>query len=125
MLEPLSLTVGTYMLAGFAGMGSYARSSTGVSPESGILRKAANTVNNAARRSESLFGWKSKTLQQLRGAVAEGIESGTDDDAVNVDPRALALAEAFIDVLPEGFPLPEFALEPDGSISLDWIRAWP
>lgn len=124
MLEPLSLTVGTYMLAGFAGLGSYARSSTGVSLESGILRKAANTVNIAARRSESLFGWKTKTLQQLRATVAESIESGADDDdAVDIDPRALALAEAIVDVLPEGFPLPEFASEPDGSISMDWIRS--
>ena len=124
MFEPLSLTVGTYMLAGFAGLGSYARSSTGVSPESALLRQAADAVNKTARTSESLFGWKTKALHQLRVMVSENDDAGLDDpDATGIDPRALAVAEAIVEVLPEGFPLPEFAAEPDGSISLDWIRS--
>jgi len=126
MLEPLSLTLGTYMLAGFAGLGNYARSSTGVSPESVILQQAANAVNKTAQTSESLFGWKTKSLHQLRLMATENADAGLGDpEATGIDPRALAMAEAIIDVLPEGFPLPEFAAEPDGSISLDWIRSRP
>jgi hypothetical protein len=37
--------------------------------------------------------------------------------------NALLLAERFVRLLPEGFPAPEFAIEPDGLISLDWIRS--
>jgi hypothetical protein len=33
------------------------------------------------------------------------------------------LAAEFIRVLPEDVPLPEFAPEPDGSLSLDWIQS--
>lgn len=32
-------------------------------------------------------------------------------------------AEAFLRALPDGLPMPEFASEPDGSISLDWIQS--
>ena len=40
--------------------------------------------------------------------------SGTD---------AVMLAERFLRALPYRIPLPELAVEPDGSISLDWIRS--
>ena len=32
-------------------------------------------------------------------------------------------AEKFIRAMPEDIPMPEFADEPDGNISLDWIRS--
>jgi hypothetical protein len=32
-------------------------------------------------------------------------------------------SEDFVRVLPTGVPLPDFAPEPDGSISLDWIQS--
>jgi hypothetical protein len=35
---------------------------------------------------------------------------------------ALQNAEMFLRALPEDLPTPEFAPEPDGSISLDWIH---
>ena len=33
------------------------------------------------------------------------------------------MAESFLRALPEGVRIPEFAPEPDGSISLDWIQS--
>ena len=43
--------------------------------------------------------------------------------AVAIDPIAILLTGRFVRALPEGVPLPEFTPEPDGSISLDWIRS--
>ncbi len=43
--------------------------------------------------------------------------------AIAVDPIALQNAEAFVRMLPESIPMPEFAAEPDGAISLDWIQS--
>ena len=40
-----------------------------------------------------------------------------------IDPMAMINAEAFVRALPIGVPLPEFAPEPDGSVSLDWIQS--
>ena len=40
-----------------------------------------------------------------------------------VETGALQKAEDLIRTLPEGFPLPEVAPEPDGSLSMDWIRS--
>ena len=40
-----------------------------------------------------------------------------------VSHDAALQAEAFIQALPEGLPLPEYACEPGGSISLDWIQS--
>ena len=124
MFEPLSLTVGTYLLAGFAGFGNYARASSAVSPEATVLREAAGALAKTAETSESLFGGKMKALSQLHAMVTDCAEPGWDGgDAVGIDPRAHALARAIIETLPEDFPMPEFAPEPDGAISLDWIRS--
>ena len=124
MLEPLSLTDSADMPSGFADLGNYARLSSGVSPESALLRRSANAVNRRARTSESLFGWKTKALEQLWAVVAESANTGSDGtDAAGIDPRALEMAETIIEVWPRGIPLPEFAAEPDGAISLDWIRS--
>jgi len=51
-------------------------------------------------------------------------EPGWDgNDALPLDHLAVFKAIALILALPEGVPLPEFAPEPDGSISLDWISS--
>lgn len=114
------MTVDTCMIAGFAGLGNYARSSTGVSPESRFLRRAADAVGRSAHALQSLYGWKTKPLQQLWAVVAEASAGG---DSGGIDPRALATTEALVAALPKEFPMPEFAAEPDGSLSLDWIRS--
>ena len=40
-----------------------------------------------------------------------------------IDPMAILNAEAIVRALPIGVPLPEFAPEPDGSVSLDWTQS--
>lgn len=60
----------------------------------------------------------------LWSLVTECGEPGWDgNDALPLDHRAVSKAVAFIRALPEGVPLPEFAPEPDGSLSLDWISS--
>ena len=40
-----------------------------------------------------------------------------------VHPVAVLQAKSFLRTLPDGVSLPEFSIEPDGSISLDWIES--
>jgi len=121
MPEPVSTTVGIYCL-GYAALNAYARQGSAVSQEAAALTRAASALVRSAEDSQSLFGRKSAFLSGLRALAAECSEADWDGEAAApVDGAALASAEAFIRALPEEIPLPEYAPEPDGSLSLDWI----
>jgi hypothetical protein len=45
------------------------------------------------------------------------------EDAAAIDPIAVVWAKRLVHALPDGMSTPEFAPEPDGSISLDWITS--
>ncbi len=123
MPEPVSTTIGICWL-GYAAAQGYARGSSAVSSEAQHVREAVSAVVQLAERSQALFGDKAAALSQLRALANECAEPGWDgDDACVVNPLAVFRAEAFIRALPDGFPLPEFAAEPDGSVSLDWIQS--
>lgn len=95
-----------------------------ISAEARAVRKAATEVAQSTERSMALFGEKAAALSQLAALAIECAENGWDGDAaVGIDPIAVRAAERFIRALPEDRPLPEFAPDPDGSISLDWIAA--
>lgn len=67
---------------------------------------------------------KASVLSQVQALVKECARSGWDaDEAEPISKGAAIRAADFIRALPEGFPLPELAPEPDGSISFDWIRS--
>lgn len=67
---------------------------------------------------------KVTVLSQLQALVTECAGFGWDaSEAEPVSECAAIRAADFIRALPEGFPLPELAPEPDGSISLDWFRS--
>jgi hypothetical protein len=60
----------------------------------------------------------------LRALANECTEPDWDgNEARALDPLAILMAETFVRALPDSLPLPEFAPEPDGSISLDWIQS--
>jgi len=64
------------------------------------------------------------TISQLRQLANDCAEPGWDgSEAYPIDPDALQNAEEFVRLLPYGFPDPECAPDPDGSISLDWIQS--
>jgi hypothetical protein len=81
-------------------------------------------VVKSVERSLVLFGEKAAALSRLAALVEECADPGWDGaEAVPLNPIAVSTVRRFIRSLPDGIPLPEFAPEPDGSISLDWIAS--
>lgn len=122
MPEPVS-TLGL-LFGGYAAMNTWSRSGSAVSNEAGVVRRAAAALVESAQRSQLWFGAKAAAISQIWGLVTECDEPGWDGDGAQpVDRVAASVAAEFILALPDGVPLPEFAPEPDGSISLDWIQS--
>lgn len=122
MPEPLS-TLGLCFV-GYTALTVYARGGSAVSTEARAAQKVATELVESVERSVVLFGKKGETISQLRAMANECSEPGWDgDEAAAAHPDAVYLAEQFVRALPAGIPLPEFAPEPDGSVSLDWIKA--
>lgn len=102
----------------FVGQGS------AVSREADVVRIAAASVAEARERSQALFGRKAGAISELLALESEcGNEGWDGHGAAPVDQVAVLMVERFLRALPDRMPLPEFAAEPDGSISLDWIRS--
>ena len=91
-----------------------------VSPEARAIREALDAIRESLERSQSLFGPKAALISGIWSLVSERPAPEGEYEPV-VDRTAWR--ETFIRVLPEGLPLPEVAREPDGGISLDWIRS--
>jgi hypothetical protein len=98
-----------------------ARERSAVSPAAQAVRKAASEVVERAERTRT-FGRKADAISQI-WALANDCASldWNGEGALPIAQVAVFEAAAFIRALPDGIPLPEFAPEPDGSISLDWI----
>ena len=94
-----------------------------ISPEARAVRERAQQVARSGEESVALFGAKQAALAQLSDLVRESREQAEHEDQQPVSHAAAAWARAFILALPDNVPLPELAAEPDGSISLDWIRS--
>jgi hypothetical protein len=81
-------------------------------------------IVNSVETSQALFGRKAAVIAQIWTLVNECAQPGWDgDEAEPVDRFAAFRAADVIRALPSGVPLPEIAPEPDGDISLDWIRS--
>ncbi len=112
------------MFVSYAAMQPFARGSSAISMEAQAVRKAACDVVHHAERSQSLFGSKATAISDVWKLADECSEEGWDgDEALAIDDLAVAGAVALIRALPEGTPMPEFAPEPDGAISLDWVES--
>lgn len=112
------------MLAGFAALQLAARASSAISPEAKFLRESASAVVESVERSIALFGEKSVAISRIRALADECSKEGWDGNgAAPIAPYTVLRTAAFIRAMPEDFPLPEFAAEPDGSISLDWMES--
>jgi hypothetical protein len=97
---------------------------TAVSPEAGAVRKSAIAARESLEQSIALFGEQSRCISEISGVAAEHSQPDWNGEgAASISQLAADQAVAFIRALPRGFPMPEIAPEPDGSISLDWIRA--
>ncbi len=123
MPEPVSTTLGICWL-GYTLAQGYARGGSAVSPEAQSVQRHAIAMMESVERSRALFGEKAVALSLLRKLAIEcGRENWDGNDANAVDSLAVAMAEDFIRALPESVPLPDFAPEPDGAISLDWSES--
>ena len=108
----------------FGAIYSLALPGSAISPEAQTVRQAARGVVNSMERSQALFGEKANAISRIWALANECSEPGWDGvGALPLHRLAIFKAVALIRVLPEGLPLPEFAPEPDGSISVDWIQS--
>lgn len=122
MPEPVS-TLGL-IVVGYAALQPFARASSAISTEAQVVRKAAWDVVRHGESSQSLFGGKAAAISQVWKLADECNEPNWNgDDACPISDEAVATALSFIRALPEDLPIPEFAPEPDGSTSLDWIQS--
>lgn len=105
-------------LHAFAGPGS------SCSEEARALREAFVSAISSTGRSQWWFGPKSAAIARLDDLAREcGSGEPDEDGAGTVSPESVRLAERVVRALPDGTPMPEFAAEPDGSVSLDWIAS--
>jgi hypothetical protein len=123
MPATIPTTVGICCL-GYAALQGYARYGTAVSPEAELVRQAASAVARMEEGSQALFREKSSAISQLWAMASDCVEENWDGNgALAIEPLAIIQAEQFLRVLPNDIPVPEFSVEPDGAVSLDWIRS--
>ena len=109
-------------MAGYAALQSLTSQRTATSSMAGAVRSNAVAVAKHVERSVALFGGKTEALGKLHSIAQECSAPDWDGyGAEAVNPEALHRAERLLRSLPEGFPLPEFSVEPDGAISFDWL----
>ena len=117
MLEPISINSGTFR-PGYAAPRRIAPGHSAVSYEALEVQKVLSGVAKHTEKSQALFGEKAASISQLRA-----LNSDCDEPGWAINPMAVDLAEDFVRALPDRIPMPEFAAEPDGSVSLDWIQS--
>jgi hypothetical protein len=103
-------------VSGAAMLRAFAAGENAVSPCSISLREQAAGFIREFEESPALFGVKAEAISHLICLVEE-------DKSVITDRVSLAITERFIRALPSGFPMPEFSIDPDGCIGLDWIES--
>jgi hypothetical protein len=124
MLRPISATTVGICCIGYAALNAYAQPGSAVSVEAQTVTRAASALMKSAEDSQAIFSEKSSSISQLGELADECSAQGWDGyDAAPIDAIALINAQNFLRALPSGTALPEFAPEPDGSISLDWIQS--
>jgi len=124
MPEPVSATTIGIWYLGYAALSVYARGGSAISSEARAVQEAATAVVESAERSQALFGEKAAAISRLRALANECAMQGWDgNEASAIHPLAIFMAERLLRALPDAIPLPEFAPEPDGSVSLDWIQS--
>ena len=110
-------------IVGFSALQALASGGSAVSREAHAIYEAATSVAASVERSQALFGEKASALAALAALEAECAKPDWDGEGAEaISSIAAARAKCFVRAMPSGMPLPEFAPEPDGSISSDRIR---
>jgi len=110
--------------AGYPGLRARGRGSTAVSFEAEQVDNATERVERQRESSQALFGKKAAKIDQLWALARECADENWDGTgAAAIEIGAVLRTEGFLRALPDRVPLPELAVEPDGAVSLDWIRS--
>lgn len=113
------MTIG--VVVGMVALSPLARGGSAVSREALASQTAIASVVRATESSQVLFGEKAAAIAAVRTMAAECADVGWDgEEARGISPVALAHAVDFLRALPASLPLPEYAPEPDGSVSFEW-----
>jgi hypothetical protein len=121
MLESIPVTA-LAIVSGYGALNAYRKNDTAFSDEAKCSVSRAVSVLDAAEMSQALFGAKERAISSLKTLAKECSKDNWDGDGAEaVDYFALLNAEDFVRALPARMRMPEFAVDPDGSISLDWI----
>ncbi len=119
MLEPVSI-VGLGVTAIYA----LARPGNAMSAEARLVQEGAKAIVARVEHSDALFGSKTAVISELWGlAHSHGNAHWDGGEAFPVDRAAMALAVAFVRALPDDCEMPQVAVDPDGAVSLDWMRS--
>jgi hypothetical protein len=99
-------------------------SGSAVSDEAAAIQQTKRDIASYTEQSYALFGNKDGVISSICELEVECADPDWDGyGAEGVSMRAAITARDFIKVLPEGVLMPEVSVEPDGSISLDWIKS--
>jgi hypothetical protein len=99
---------------------SLAQETSATSEAAEVVRSAAASVVESGERSVALFGAKESVISRIWELV---LESDQEDEEDRVGDETAHRAADFIRLLPDDLPLPEVGTEPDGYLSLDWMRS--
>jgi hypothetical protein len=83
------------------------------------LSKAATEFVKPVEQPQQIVGAKAEAFSRLDSLAAEY----ATDKTTAIDSFAISLTKSFLRALPSNISLPEFSVEPGGSISLDWIES--
>lgn len=110
------------LIAGYAAVAALSRPSSAVSREASAVRSGASSIVERAEKSVALFGPKAGAISELTCLASECTQPNWDGyGAIPLDPRTVQVAVEIIRSLPDDLPLPSFSIEPDGSVSMDWM----
>ena len=108
---------------GFAGLYPLTYSPSAVSTEAATLQKSFSQVVQSVELSEALFGIKRQVLDELDAVGLECALSDWDGNGAHpVNLASLLRAQSFVRALPDDVAMPTVSPEPDGGISLEWIK---
>lgn len=120
MSEPISAAIGLVSYGALIGMAR--QNTSALSAEAALVWRETIEIARSVETSRALFGEKSAAIARLADLAADCSEAGWDgDDAMPLNPVAVIRAQDLIRILPEDVPMPSFAAEPDGSVSVDWM----
>jgi hypothetical protein len=106
-------------IAGITALHTLGGVDSAVSQEAKCLSNQKDSIVTSFDLSWALFAPKSEALSQLTRRAAEHANS---EQSV-IHPIIMANAESFLRVLSADIDIPDINIEPDGNISLDWMKS--